>query len=43
MLGAAMLFLCLVVAYSVWVWRLSIAEQRADDGDGRELGAAGGG
>jgi hypothetical protein len=43
MLGAAMVFLCLVVAYAVWVWRLALAEQEADDGDGLEMGAAPGG
>jgi hypothetical protein len=43
MLGAAMVFLCLVVAYSVWVWRLALVEQRADDGDGLGIGSAGGG
>jgi hypothetical protein len=42
MLGAAMVFLCLVVAYSTWVWRLALAEQRANDRDRYELGPAGG-
>jgi hypothetical protein len=42
MLGGAMVFLCLVVAYSTWVWRLALAEQRASDGDRYDLGPAGG-
>ena len=44
MLGAAMVFLCLVVAYSVWVWRLALAEQRGGRrGRARARAAAGGG
>ncbi len=42
MLGAAMVFLCLVVAYSTWVWRLALAERNAADDDRFELGGAGG-
>ena len=38
MLGAAMVFLCLVVAYSVWVWRLAIAERRRTTGTGSGWG-----
>ncbi len=42
MLGAAMVFLCLVVAYSTWVWRLALAERSAAERDRFELGGAGG-
>ncbi len=38
LLGAAVVFLALVVGYSAWVWRLAIAERLADAGDAAELG-----
>jgi ABC-type proline/glycine betaine transport system permease subunit len=40
LLGASMVFLSVVVAYSAWVWRLSLAERAAGDGDRYELGGA---
>jgi hypothetical protein len=47
LLGGAMVFLAIVVAYSAWVWRLALAERRADERDRLELGGgragAGGG
>ncbi len=43
LLGASMLFLSLVVAYSAWVWRLALAERDAGEGDRYELGGAPGG
>jgi predicted membrane-bound dolichyl-phosphate-mannose-protein mannosyltransferase len=39
LLGASVVFLCLVVGYSAWVWRLALAERLADERDGAELGA----
>ena len=44
LLGASMVFLSLVVAYSAWVWRIALAEREATDGDRYELagGAPGG-
>jgi len=41
LLGAAMVFLTLVVGYSAWVWRLALAERSATDGDRYELGPGG--
>jgi len=43
LLAASVTFLSVIVAYSAWVWRLTIAERRADERDGLEMGAAGGG
>jgi C-terminal four TMM region of protein-O-mannosyltransferase/Dolichyl-phosphate-mannose-protein mannosyltransferase len=42
LLGGAMVFLCLVVGYSAWVWRLALAERAADD-SGLGLGTGSGG
>ncbi|HET9613591.1 MAG TPA: hypothetical protein VFP22_02165, partial [Candidatus Limnocylindrales bacterium] len=42
LLGGSMVFLSIVVAYSVWVWRLAIAERRAAERDGYELRGSGG-
>ena len=39
LLGAAVVFLSLVVGYSAWVWRLAIAEREAQERDALELGA----
>jgi hypothetical protein len=41
LLGASVVFLSLVVGYSAWVWRLSIAERETLARDGAELGTAG--
>jgi hypothetical protein len=49
LLGASVVFLALVVGYSAWVWRLTIAEREAqerdalDVGTGLARGAGGGG
>ncbi|HEV7810739.1 MAG TPA: phospholipid carrier-dependent glycosyltransferase [Candidatus Limnocylindrales bacterium] len=47
LLGGAMVFLAIVVAYSAWVWRLALAERHAEERDRFELGGgragAGGG
>jgi len=43
LLAGSMVFLSVVVAYSAWVWRLALAERRADDADRYELGAGSGG
>ncbi len=47
LLGASVVFLSLVVGYSAWVWRLTLAERLADEQDrldlGPELSGAGGG
>jgi hypothetical protein len=43
LLAASVTFLSVIVAYSAWVWRLTIAERQADERDGLEMGAAGGG
>jgi hypothetical protein len=39
LLGASVVFLAVVVGYSAWAWRLSIAERLADERDAAELGA----
>jgi hypothetical protein len=38
LLGAAVVFLSVVVGYSAWAWRLSIAERLADERDAADLG-----
>ncbi|HEY8437559.1 MAG TPA: phospholipid carrier-dependent glycosyltransferase [Candidatus Limnocylindrales bacterium] len=43
LLAGSMVFLSVVVAYSAWVWRLAIAERRAEDADRVELGTGTGG
>jgi hypothetical protein len=43
LLAGSVIFLSVVVAYSAWVWRLALAERRADERDGLELGAGAGG
>jgi hypothetical protein len=42
LLAASVIFLSLIVAYSAWVWRLALAERRASDRDGVDLGASDG-
>jgi hypothetical protein len=32
-----------IVAYSAWVWRLTLAERQAEERDGLEMGASAGG
>jgi hypothetical protein len=41
LLGASLVFLAAVAAYSAWVWRLAIAERLAGERDGAELEAGG--
>jgi hypothetical protein len=41
LLGASVLFLSVIVAYSAWVWRLTLAERLANERDGLELGSLG--
>jgi hypothetical protein len=43
LLAGSVIFLSVVVAYSAWVWRLALAERRADERDRLELGAGAGG
>jgi hypothetical protein len=43
LLAGSVIFLSVVVAYSAWVWRLALAERRADERDGLELGPGAGG
>jgi hypothetical protein len=44
LLAASVTFLAVVTAYSAWVWRLALAERRADENDTLDTaGAAGGG
>jgi hypothetical protein len=38
LLGAAVVFLAMVVGYSAWVWRLTVAEREADERDAADLG-----
>jgi hypothetical protein len=38
LLAASVIFLSVIVAYSAWVWRLTLAERMADERDGTELG-----
>ncbi|HET7701792.1 MAG TPA: phospholipid carrier-dependent glycosyltransferase [Candidatus Limnocylindrales bacterium] len=40
LLGAAMVFLALVVGYAAWAWRLVLAERLADARDALELGSS---
>ncbi|HET7701869.1 MAG TPA: hypothetical protein VFK35_00600, partial [Candidatus Limnocylindrales bacterium] len=42
LLGAAMMFLALVVGYAAWAWRLTLAERLADARDALELGGGAG-
>ena len=42
LLAASLIFLSIIVAYSAWVWRLALAERRAEERDGIELGASAG-
>jgi predicted membrane-bound dolichyl-phosphate-mannose-protein mannosyltransferase len=39
LLGASVVFLAVVVGYSAWAWRLSIAERLADERDAADLGS----
>jgi cytochrome bd-type quinol oxidase subunit 2 len=32
-LAGALVFLCLILAYSAWVWRIALAERAADEAD----------
>jgi len=36
-LAAALTLLCVVLAYSAWVWRLAIAEREADEAHPAEV------
>ena len=38
LLAASVIFLSIVVAYSAWVWRLTLAERMASERDGMDLG-----
>ncbi len=38
LLGASLVFLSVVVAYSAWIWRMALAERAADQRDGLDLG-----
>ena len=42
LLGAAMVFLAVVVGYAAWAWRLTLAERLADARDALELGSGAG-
>jgi hypothetical protein len=43
LLAASLIFLSVIVAYSAWVWRLTLAEREAEERDGLEMGASAGG